>query len=232
MNRMILLILALFAVVFSGPVTGQERLPDVEEWYLDSGMSLATITAQIKSSDRTQQFLALATLETQLRNGTVVEDLDAIVNVVSPALDQGVFTVSRNSNRPIEVYDPLVRAKAATILGELGTDSARARLEQSVLHDPEAIVQAQALLSIGRIGRDPDGRTTRVIARRMALEHYRASQFDPGVVDAGIQALRSLTANGSNTIDPAVREVLLEVAGDWRYSREIRTRALEILTAL
>jgi HEAT repeat protein len=214
------------------PVYSQDRLPDVEQLYLESGTSLATIGAQIHSRDRVQQFLALATLESQIESGLIDRNDPELVTALSPAVDQGVFVVSTYSDRPIERYDPMVRTQAVRILGEIGSESARAKLQQSVLHDPEPIVRAQALLSLGQIARDPDGSATRVIARRLMLEHYEPDQFDPGVIDAALRALRSLVGNGDNVIDPAIRETLIELAGDGRYTQEFRSRALSILAMM
>ncbi|MFW5827730.1 MAG: HEAT repeat domain-containing protein [Alkalispirochaeta sp.] len=217
------------ALYFASSAFGQETLPNIEQLYLESGPSLSTLGSQIHSRDRVQQFLALSTLESQIESGLVDTEDPAVVDVLSPAVDQGVFVVSTYSDRPIERYDPMVRTQAVRILGEVGTAAAREKLQQSVLHDPEPIVRAQALLSLGRIAHDPDGNATQIIARRLAREHYTPDQFDPGVIDAALRALRAIVGTPDNVIDPAIREMLIEIAGDGRYSQDFRTRALEVL---
>lgn len=214
------------------PVYVQERRPDLGQLYRESEPTLTTIARQIESRDPDQQFLALDTLESQIESGAVDRQDPQVLDAITPLVDEGVFIVPINAERPLEISDPTIRRQAVKLMASLGSTTAREKLQQSVLHDPNPIVTSQALLGLGQIARDPTGTTTRSIVRRMATEHYVNDEINPRVIDAALQALRAIVNNTDNVIDPATHEMLIALAGDGRYLRNFRNRALEILSMM
>jgi HEAT repeat protein len=208
---------------------GEERL-SVEELYLESEISVEILARQMRSPERNIQLLALDSLESQLERGLIDPRDEAILEAVTPLVEHGVITAFRENRWSIESYDPMVRREAVRVLGKLEGEAVRNKLVQTVRQDPEPIVQAQALFGLARMGSDPSGEVTRTIAKMMLREHL--GEFDEGVVYAALVALRSIASEGQNVMDPASVEMLVYVASDVRYSRLLRTHALETLSLL
>ncbi|MFW5644066.1 MAG: HEAT repeat domain-containing protein [Alkalispirochaeta sp.] len=202
----------------------------VEDLYLSSAVTVETLGAQLLSPERTVQFLALSTLEHQIETGLIDPTNPEVLEALSPLVKQGVLVVSRGGDRSIEIYDPGVRREAVRVMGRLGTAPARASLVQTVRHDPEPTVRAEALFALARIGHDPSGEVTRTIAGMMMNEHIQ--MFDEGVIYAAVTAIGEIAANPDSVVDPASREMLIHVASDYRYSRMVRHLALDTLARM
>jgi hypothetical protein len=213
-----------------GVAVSSQQPQSVEELYLSSAITIETLAAQMQSTERAVQFLALSTLDHQLETGYVAVDNGAVLDALKPLVEQGVLVVSRNSSRSIEIYDPGVRREAVRLVGKLDTSSARSTLVQTVRHDPEPTVRAEALFGLARMKSDPDGDVTRSIARMILREHVQ--QFDEGVVYAAITAIGAIARESDNTVDPASREMLIYIASDYRYPRILREMALDVLSSL
>ena len=207
-----------------------ETRPSVEELYLQSEISLEILSRQMRSPERNVQLLALDSLENQLEGGLIDPRDEVVLNAVRPLIEHGVITSFGENRWSIESYDPMVRREAVRVVGKLKGDGARSVLVQTVRHDPEPIVRAQALFGLARMGSDPTGEVTQTIAKMMLREHL--GDFDEGVVYAGLVALRSIASDGENVMDPASIEMLVYVASDMRYSRLFRSHALETLSFL
>jgi len=205
-----------------------EEPMSVEELYLSSEITLATLAAQMQSPGRDVQLLALDTLESQLERGLIDPEDEAVLEALEPLVQQGVIESFEDNRWGIDSYDPVVRREALGVVAKLGTDEARGVLVRTVRHDPEPIVRAQALFGLARLGVDPDGSVTQAIAKMMLQEHLR--QFDEGVMYAALVALNSIASNQNNVIDPGAMEMLVTVASDGRYSRSFRQIALETLS--
>lgn len=202
----------------------------VEDLYLNSGVSVETLAVQLRSPERQVQLLALSTLEHQIDTGSVDRSDPAVLNALTPLVDQGVFVISRNSERSIEIYDPVVRREAVRVVGKLETPDAREALVETVRHDPEPTVCAEALFAFARMGTDPSGEITRAIAGMMMSEHVQT--FDEGVIFAAVTAIGEIANDPESIVDPASREMLIYVASDYRYPKMIRNRALDALSRL
>jgi len=202
----------------------------VEDLYLNSMVTVETLGVQMTSPERTVQLLALSTLEHQIETGLIDPTNPAVLEAVSPLVKQGVLVVSRGGNRSIEIYDPGVRREAVRVVGRLGTGPARTALVQTVRHDPEPTVRAEALFALARMGVDPSGEVTRTIAGMMMNEHIQT--FDEGVIYAAVTAIGEIASNPDSVVDPASREMLINVASDYRYSQMVRHLALDALARM
>lgn len=223
----ILLVLTMVVSPTSLLAQDEEEPMSVEELYLSSEITLATLSVQMQSPGRDVQLLALDTLESQLERGMIDPEDEAVLKALEPLVQQGVIESFEDNTWGIDSYDPVVRREAVGVVAKLGTDEARSVLVRTVRHDPEPIVRAQALFGLARLGVDPDGSVTQAIAKMMLQEHLQ--QFDEGVMYAALVALNSIASDQDNVVDPAALEMLVTVASDGRYSRSFRQIALETL---
>lgn len=208
----------------------EDELLSVEELYLQSQVSVQILSRQMRSPERDVQLLALDSLDSQLERGLIDPRDEAVLTAITPLIEHGVTTAFEDNRWSIESYDPMVRREAVRVLGKLKGAAVREKLVQTVRQDPEPIVRAQALFGLARIGSDPNGEVTRTIGKMLLREHL--GRFDEGVVYAALVALRSIAAGEENVIDPASVEMLVYVASDLRYSRLLRSHALETLSIL
>lgn len=206
----------------------EEEPVSVEELYLSSDITLATLSVQMQAPGRDVQLLALNTLENQLEQGVIDPEDEAVLEALEPLVQQGVIESFEDNRWGIDSYDPVVRREAVSVVAKLGTDAARAALVRTVRHDPEPIVRAAALFGLARLGVDPDGSVTQAIAKMLLQEHLQ--QFDEGVVYAALIALNSIASNPDNVVDASAMEMLVTVASDGRYSQSFRKIALETLS--
>lgn len=231
MIRAIAVVLLLVAIV---GITAQEAESDeprtIEELYLESNVGLAVIDSQLRSEDRNIQLLGLEVLQAQVERGAIDPDSDRYVQLLGSALANGVFRVANNRQRLPENYNPEVRIVAARLLGESATDEAVEVLYLSLQHDPEPSVRAQAMYSLGQIGRDPEQRVSFLIARIITIEN--AQQADEALVYAAVTTIGMLSdALDGDNLHPDVRDAVVSVAAG-NYNRVIRTRAIEVLSDL
>lgn len=202
----------------------------IEELYLNSDITLAALKAQMESPERDMQLLAINTLENQLDQGAFEGENPEVLAALDDLVQQGVIERSRNAERSIHAYDPMVRREAVRVVGKLTGEGAQQVLVRTVRYDPEPVVRAQALLGLARMGVDPTGEVTQTIAKMMLREHV--GNFDEGVVYAAVFALGEIAGNEESVVDPASLEMLVNVASDGRYPRVIRELALQTLSTL
>lgn len=224
----------LLFVITTGTLAAQEEEPEeprtIEDLYLESNVGLAVIDAQLRSEDRTIQLLGLEVLRAQVERGAIDPDGERYVELLGSALANGVFRVANNRQRLPENYSPEVRILAARMLGESGTDEAVEVLYMSLQHDPEPSVRAQAMYSLGQIGKDPEQRVSYLIARTITIEN--AHQADEAMVYAAVTAIGMLSdALDGDSLHPDVHDAVVSVAAG-NYNRVIRTRAIEVLSDL
>jgi len=224
------LLLFLFAGTLSAQEGDAEGPRTIEDLYLESDVGLAVIDSQLRSEDRTIQLLGLEVLEAQVERGSIDPESERYVELLGSALASGVFRVANNRQRIPENYNPEVRIVAARLLGESSTDEAVEVLYMSLQHDPEPSVRAQAMYSLGRIGKDPGQRISYLIARTITFEN--AQQADEAMVYAAVTAIGMLSdALDGDNLHPDVHDAVVSVAAG-NYNRVIRTRAIEVLSDL
>jgi len=224
-------LLALFAVA---PMIAQETgtgAPEpagltVEERYLASHTTVATLNAQLRTDDEELKLLALAGMEDQFRAGVLARDDRTAFEALAYVLDEGVTHVTKGDAMPLHYY-PEVRRRAAEIISWSTQDGVVSQLVTNVLKDPEPNVQAQALYSLARIGADPEGDVSRAIAKRLLREDL--DNPDLGVVYAALVALENIYADEDNPLQPEAREMVMRVSTGGPYTKLIRHKALAIL---
>jgi plasmid stability protein len=215
------------------PLSGQEPTEEprsIEELYLESDVGIAVIRSQILSEDRGIQLLGLNVLQAQVERGSIDPDGEAYVELLETALAGGVMNLSNNRSLLPDGYDPEIRIVAARLLAESGRDEAVEILYDVLRFDPEPSVKAQAMYSLGAIGKDPDQTVSYLIARLISRESTR--QADEAMVYAGLQSIQALVrVVGREALHPDVHDAVVGVAAG-NYNRVVRTKAIELLSEL
>ena len=207
------------------------RLQTIDELYLESQISVQILKAQIMSDSLEHQLLGLAAMEDQLAAGTLDPHNREAFDALTHVLEQGVFSVARSGNQVPYDYNPIVRHKAARIMGLVGTEEARKKLVQTVELDPDASVRTQALYALADIGEDPDGSVTFAIARMLRSENLRQTPNDNAVF-AALVAVERINGNADSTMHSMVVDVLVDVAVGRGFNRLIRSKALQVLSLM
>lgn len=197
----------------------------IEEQYLSGQTTVATLDAQLRTTDEELKILALETMQEQFESGTLPRDNEMAFAALAYVLNEGVVHVTKGDALPLH-YFPDVRRHAARIMSLSSHDGVVQQLLTNVLEDPEATVRAEALYSLGRIGADPDQQVSEVIAKRLLREHL--GEPDYGVVYAALVATESIYAEPENEPHGAVREMIMQVSTG-PYRRNIREKAMKIL---
>jgi outer membrane protein assembly factor BamB len=149
----------------------------------------------------------------------------AVLEEVLGALSaEGVTVLARSSGASLPGY-PRVRARAYRLLGELGSEGARASLLESAAHEPDLAARLAAFQALGRIGADPDGELGRLLSREA-----RRSDVEEAVILAGLEALARVLDEGPGRAAPEDIRALAELAAGG--SRRVAGRARQILKEL
>jgi hypothetical protein len=207
-----------------------DRPLGVEELYLNTLISVEVVADQIEHGSEEVQMLALQSVEAGLAAGALDPRDEDLFLAIEPLLDRGVTVIRSNPNRTYEAYNPFVRVEAVRVTAMLGTDRARRKLISIALSDPEPQVRVESLYGLAAIARDPDGETTRSIARVLFQE--RADQPHQPTTYAALIAVSAIADDPANVIHESVREEIVKVASDFRYAELVRRQALVVLAKL
>lgn len=217
-----------------GTLPNSGDLPTIDELYLqaEGTVSIEALRAQLLTNDRTHQLLALTAIEYQLQNGGVEREHPLLFDAVRFALEEGSYNLAYrgNGHRVLNDYHPLVRYKAARIMGMIGTQDARTQLVQTVTIDPDASVRARALYSLADIAQDPDGSVTFAIAKMLRSEHL--TRHNQNVIHAALDAIESINRVPGNVVHNLALDVILDVAVGNPHTRAVRGKALQVLSAM
>lgn len=214
----------------SRPAAADQALQTIDEIYLESYVPIRVLHAQLRTNNLEHQLLALAAIEDQLRTGRVSPSDPTLFDGVAFVLNEGVANIAYSRSTIPYDYHPKARLHAARIMGLIGTEGARIQLVQTVTIDPDPAVRASALYSLGQIGRDLDGHTSQAIAAMMQREHRGTPDF--GAVYAALVALEQIASHEGNVIDRAALDMVMEVAVGKPYNRLLRSRAMQVLSAM
>lgn len=202
----------------------------IEELYLEANASVAVLSTQVRSGSLEQRLLAMEAISTRFGDGRLSAEEPEIIAALSVALLEGVTTLTNSGSRTPSNYYPTVRREAARLLGFSPAEEARDALMATLHHDPEPSVKAQAMISLGRIGRDPNGEVSYMFGRILAIEDL--GQPDESLVLSGMLAIEMLAlANGEDSVDELARQALVTVV-DGNYPRVLRAKALDILSRM
>jgi len=222
---LLLLVLALFPCILSAQEKDSEIT--VEERYLEN-IEIGIIREQAVTLDRDSKLLALDNLQEMVEDGKISEDSAEALYLLDYLAMEGISRQVRMSGRLIN-YFPMVRKKAANILGQIGGETAKNTLLDVLESDTEPMVKSEAVYALGQIGLNEDEEVSRVIAYEIMNQNVVAP--DDNFAFAVMLAFEKLAEANGGIKEPAVYLALIQIS-QGNYIRAVREKALEVMDNL
>jgi hypothetical protein len=222
---LLLLVLALFPCILSAQEKDSEIT--VEERYLEN-IEIGIIREQAVTLDRDSKLLALDNLQEMVEDGKISEDSAEALYLLDYLAMEGISRQVRMSGRLIN-YFPMVRKKAANILGQIGGETAKNTLLDVLESDTEPMVKSEAVYALGQIGLNDDEEVSRVIAYEIMNQNVVAP--DDNFAFAVMLAFEKLAEANGGIKEPAVYLALIQIS-QGNYIRAVREKALEVMDNL
>ena len=198
--------------------------PEEEAWDLTI-LDRTYLSELADSSDEGMKLQALEEIEAGLQEKRYTGAEPSLIALVERLAGEGRENRSYEGKRVINDF-PRVRWKAAALLGEWGDLASRETLLRIFSYEWEpqaAVAQARAL---GRLGSDPSGEATRLLASRVESLTSKEERFLWGA--NALEVLEGFIRYNGDYPDPAgVRMIFSLYRG--AYGREVRKKALELL---
>ena len=224
-------IVAVFCASFI-PALAQESDDDqtVTELYLQSQIKVQVIRAEAADPDRDMKLIALDDVESLLAEDPGNAD---ILEVLRDLAGEGVTTVVREQGHVINNF-PDVRARAAEVLGQQGSERAAEELATMLLTDPEPMVMSTAIQAIAGIEiEDDEARGKRDRAMAAAIYRQTAVNKDNTFAYRYLDAVETIANREGRLSDPMVLEEVAKIANARNgYNRAVRERAYTLLRTL
>ena len=232
MNKRIPLIViaTLLAFLVTGFAAGQEGTGDdltVEELYLQN-VEIGIIREQAVTTSRESKLLALDNLQELVDEGRVDENSAEALYLLDYLAMEGVNRIIRMDGRVIN-YFPMVRKQACTILGQVGGETAKDILLDSIADEVEPMVMAEAAYALGQIGLDENGEVSRALAYELINQNVTSP--DDNFAFATMLAYEKLAAANNGIREPSVYLSLIQVA-EGNYIKTVRDKALQVMDSL
>jgi hypothetical protein len=148
---------------------------------------------------------------------------------------EGTSNEVRSAGRVVNNY-PVVRARAASLLGDVGGREAQQVLLVMIREDPEPMVLAEAIYALGKIG--PEENADMVadhIVFTLTRENAKITP-DNNLAMAALLAMEALFEAGMEFEDPdQLRDavgLILDISTNYRYITIVRNRAQAVLDSL
>jgi hypothetical protein len=194
----------------------------VEESYLQESVELMIIREQSRSDSRDMKLVALEYIGDAIGRGNNGNDVRVALEYLGL---EGVTNKARENGRLVNNF-PDVRTKAATYLGELGTEEAKGTLIKMVYGDPEPMVVTEAIKSLAKIGGDNNTRAIATIA--WVVEKYDVLNPDNLLALSALEAFEKLGNDSGGLKDPKAIQTIIRIA-EGPYIRPVQQRAKQIL---
>ena len=178
------------------------------------------------SGDREMKSEALDSLRTMIEEETLGEDKAEAEFILEYLSMEGSTIIERQGNQIVRDF-PLIRTRAAYLLGELATEKAENVLSLIVFHDAEPMVKAEAAYALGKMGQDIDA-----VISLLTFAIGDQSIPDDNFAYAVLLAFEKIIARSRLEIEPHISEALMKIAKDSRYVRKVREKAREVLRIL
>lgn len=232
MNRRIPLILIaiLLASLIPGLAVAQAATGDdltVEELYLQN-VEIGIIREQAVTTSRDSKLLALDNLQELVDEGKVDQNSAEALYLLDYLAMEGVDRVIRMDGRVIN-YFPMVRKQACNILGQVGGETAKDILLDSLSGEVEPMVMAEAAYALGEVGLDENGEVSRALAFELINQNVTAP--DDNFAFAVMLAYEKLAAANNGIREPSVYLSLIQVA-EGNYIKPVRDKALQVMDGL
>ena len=232
MKRRIPLILTavVLASLAPGFAFGQDATGDdltVEELYLQN-VEIGIIREQAVTTSRDSKLLALDNLQELVDEGKVDQDSVEALYLLDYLAMEGVDRVIRMNGRVIN-YFPMVRKQACNILGQIGGDTSKDILLDSLSDEVEPMVMAEAAYALGEVGLDENGEVSRALAFQLISQNVTAP--DDNFAFAVMLAYEKLAAANNGIREPSVYLSPIQAA-EGNYIKPVRDKALQVMDSL
>lgn len=225
----ITVLLLLLSIVLPIAVSAQEEDGEitVEERYLES-IEIGIIREQAVTLDRDSKLLALDNLQEMVDDGKIDENSAEALYLLDYLAMEGIARQVRMQGRLIN-YFPMVRRKAANILGQVGGETAKNTLLDVLESDSETMVKSEAVYALGQIGINENEEVARAIAYEIMNQNVVAP--DDNYAFATLLAFEKLAEANNGIQEPAVFLALIQIA-QGNYIKTVREKALEVMDSL
>jgi hypothetical protein len=213
------------ALVTAAPAQSSDGEMSVEESYLRQSMEDMIIRDQSRAAGRDEKMIALDYIEDAISRGNTGEEVLGALEYITM---EGLINQTRENGRLVNNF-PDVRKRAATNLGELGTQEAKNILIRLVIAESEPMVITEAFKSLAKIGINENGETVNAIA-------WVVNRFESGIGDEqmAISALEAfeILAEKNKGINSTAITAISRIATSTHHSRLIREQARLVLDKL
>jgi len=227
-------LLALLCSVHLFSQEEEERASTIEDVFLRQQIELQILRSQARSTDRETKLFALDTVAEMAESGEV-ESSPELFNILQTLATEGTRNEVRSAGRVINNY-PVVRARAASILGQVGGEQAQRVLLTIVREDPEPMVLSEAIYALGQIGPlENADEVSDHIVYTLTRENAKITP-DNNLAIATLLALQSLFEAGmefesSDQLADTVG-LILDISTNYSYITIVRNRARAVLETL
>lgn len=225
MKRVGLAALVLVAAAAMAFAQTSDRELSVEESYLQQSVELMIIREQTRADSRDMKLVALEYMSDAVGGGRAGPE---VVSALEYLALEGVVNQARESGRLVNNY-PDVRAKAAALLGELGTEEAKTILIKVLLADPEPMVLTEAVKSLGTIGLNENEETISAIS--WIVTRFDVLNPDNILALSALEAFEKIAEKNGGLRDPSAIRTIIRIA-EGPYIRPVQNRARETLNTL
>ena len=226
--RISVLFLSLFILLpFTAITQEKDEEITVEERYLEN-IEIGIIREQAVTIDRDSKLMALDNLQEMVDDGKISEDSVEALYLLDYLAMEGISRQVRMSGRLIN-YFPMVRKKAANILGQIGGETAKNTLLDVLETDNEPMVKSEAVYALGQIGLNEDEEVARTIAYEIMNQSVVAP--DDNFAFAVMLAFEKLAEANSGIKEPSVYLALIQIS-QGNYIKAVREKALEVMDNL
>lgn len=231
MNRIARLLgILLFIALIPFSIPAQEETEEeitVEERYLRN-IEIGIIREQAVSLDRGTKLMALDNLQEMVDEGKIDENSAEALYLLDYLAMEGISRQVRMSGRLIN-YFPMVRRKAANILGQIGGETAKNTLIDVLEEDNEPMVKSEAVYALGQIGLNEEEEVARAIAYEVMNQNIVAP--DDNFAFAVLLSFDKIAEANGGIKEPAVYLALIQIA-QGNYVKTVREKALEVMDNL
>jgi len=216
--------------------TASTRVPTIEELYLSKETTgrFISVAEQALSFDSDIKIQALTDIEKWLADGTLKGDeLKSVQTVLIGLAHEGTRYGVVEERRLVNYY-PMVRRKAAELLGRLGSetsdaevrDHAKFSLLDILSFDNEVMVKAEAAYALGVIGDNNEGQVIEVLSD--SIRRQTAVAPDNNYAYAVALAIEKLADKNKGMRDFRAYTTLVTIM-QGNYTRKVKDKAFEVL---
>ncbi len=172
------------------------------------------------SRDLVEMFLSEA--RSRIARGSLGKSTWYVVKLLEKVVGTGVITPAYENLRVVNDF-PDLRAEAASMLAQVGSEGSRWSLLRVARAEPDAYALSEEVRALGALASDPDGASARTIAA--GFSRVQTDVSDNRLAAAVVEAVGNIAAyNG--TLEPSAAKALFSIAHG-RYLEEIRKAAAD-----